>query len=343
MAMEHHHFHWLEKLQVQIITIAGLFAVYFLAWPVVRPADPLSPVAFLPLGDYGCAVGFAAVFCVLVAVCAVATVAVRPVAALLAATLAAGGVSLRSPQIRALLWARQGDMAAMYGELMLEAVMLAMLAALASLIVVLVRRAVRAVKPDWLWRDPMADLTEAQHRDAARTHAPKRGGLIAAVFGKAVHEKIVALGTVGGGGAGRPDSRRFLCIRSAACALLAGVVAVLLLLLLLRSADRGQIIFALIASFTIGVFVAQQAFPSPHGLVAMVLPMLTAVGFYAVGWAGAVSGQAADWTTVSILYRALPIDWFTAGGGGALLGFWISQRVHEFRHVHQRHEQGDTL
>jgi hypothetical protein len=29
---------------------------------------------------------------------------------------------------------------------------------------------------------------------------------------------------------------------------------------------------------------------------------------------------------------ALPIDWMTVGEGGALLGYWVSQRIHEIRH-----------
>ncbi len=336
--MEHHHFHGLEKLQVQIMTVAGLLAVYFLAWPVVRPDDPLSPMTFLPLGGYGSAVAFAGMFCVLVALCAVVTVAVRPVGALLAATLSAGAISLRSPQIRGLLWTRTADLDGVYCELMLEAVMLAMLAAAGSLIVYLVRRLVRSVRPQWLWTDPMAELTDEQRANVTDAPSDAKGGIVAMLFGQAVHSMLVSLGKEGSRIAGRRDPLRIVLARCAACIAMASVIAVVILTVVLRSADRGQIIFALVASFTAGVFFAHQAFPQPYALVVWILPMVISVGFYATAWLVATPGQATDWSKVNVLFRALPVDWLTAGGGGALLGFWASHRVHEFRHVHGHHE-----
>ena len=281
------------------MTVLGLLGVYFLAWPIVRPDDPLSPMTFLPLGNYGSAVGFAVVFCMLVAVCAIATVKVRPVGALLSATLAVGGVSLRSPQIRAMLWDRQGDLGGLYAQLMIEVATMALLAAAASLIVLLVRRAAGAINPDWLWKDPMA--AESAERPAA----------------------TVELG------------------RCAVSVVLAGVIATVILAATMRSADRGQILFALLVSFTVAVFVAHQVFPQPYALSVWVLPMVIAVFFYAVAWVKMRSGVAGGWVAVHTLFRALPVDWMTAGGGGALLGFWVSQRVHEFRHVHPQHQEGE--
>ena len=324
------------------MTLAGVLAVYFLAWPVVRPADPLSPMTFLPLGGYASAGAFAGMFCVLVGLCAVVTVAVRPVGALLAATLSAGAVSLRSPQIRGLLWTRPADLDGVYSELMLEAVMLAMLAALASLIAYLVRRLVGAVRPEWVWTDPLADLTDEQRKNVTDAPGDTKGGLVAFVFGSAAHTMLVSLGKEGSRTAGRRDPMRIVLARCFACVAMAGVIAVVILMVVMRSADRGQIIFALVASFTAGVFFAHQAFPQPHALIVWVLPMVIAIGFYAAAWLVATPGQAADWAKVNVLFRALPVDWLTAGGGGALLGFWASHRVHEFRHLHghHAHEQG---
>lgn len=335
--MEHHHFHWLEKLQVQIITIAGLLAVYFLAWPVVRPADPLSPMTFLPLAGYGSTVNFAAVFCMLVAICAVVTVAVRPVGALLAATLAAGGVSLRSPQIRSLLWTRQGDMAAMYGELMLEAALLAVLAAAAALIVVLVRRMMAAIRPNWLWKDPLAEQQHARidNAPAGRSKASRADRLAAMRYLRLL---TADAREHGGRTGGRREPVRIRLGRCLACVLMASAIAIVMLAVIMRSTDRGQIIFALLASFTVGVFFAHQVFPQPYALTVWILPMVIAVGVYAAASTGATSSQVGGWARVSTLYRALPVDWLTAGGGGALLGFWVSQRVHEFRCMHHHYE-----
>ena len=314
------------------MSVVGLTAVYFLAWPAVRPDNPLSPITFLPLGGYASAAAFAGVFCLLVGLCAVVTVAVRPVGALLAATLSAGAISLRSPQIRGLLWTRPADLDGVYCQLMLEAVMLAMLAAAGALIVYFVRRLIGAVRPDWLWRDPLLELTDEQRKDLGDSWADRDE------HGKPTFSLLSWAGKRGSRIAGLAVPLRVTIVRGVACAALAGAVAVIVLLLLMRSADRGQIIFALVASFTVGVFAGQQAFPTSHGLVALVLPMFIAVGFYAVAWLVATPGQAADWSKVSVLFRALPVDWLTAGGGGALLGFWASQRVHEFRLVHHEHE-----
>lgn len=342
--MEHHHHHWLEKLQVQIVTAAGLFAMYFLAWPIVRPPhDPLSPMVFLPLGGLGSMAAFAGVFCVLVAVCAVVTIAVRPVAALLAATLAAGGASLRSEQIRRVFWARQADMAGLYTELMLEAIMLALLAALAVLIVFLVRRLMAAVRPNWMWTDPVAELTDEQRANAGDAPMDKVK-LIPLDFVAAIYVYLRSLMV----GASKDASREVglretipvTVGRCLACVAVASLIAVLLLMALMRSADRGQIIFALVASFTVAVFVGHQLFPQPYALVIWALPMVIAVVFYAIAWAVApAAGHVTDWAKVNMLFRALPIDWLAAGGGGALLGFWASQRVHEYRLVHHHHEQ----
>jgi len=342
--MEHHHFHWLEKLQVQIMTIVGLLAVYFLAWPAVRPDDPLAPMTFLPLGGYGSAAGFAIVFCLLVAVCAAATVAVRPVGGLLSATLAAGAVSLRSPQIRALLWARQGDVGNLYAQLMAEALMLAVLATVASLIVFVVRRTAAAINPNWLWKNPMTEPADPQREEASdspaakvETSSPDADATLWARIRSAVH----AAGQQASRVAGRREGARLMVGRCAACVLVAAIIATVMLVAVMQSSDRGQIIFALLVSFTVGLFVAHQIFPQPHALVAWVLPMIIAVGFYAMAWAGVRPDGPGDWARVNVLFRALPVDWLTAGGGGALLGFWISQRVHEYRHVHHGHEHGE--
>jgi len=342
--MEHHHHHVLEKLQVQVITVAGLLAVYFLAWPIVRPPhDPLSPMVFLPLGGLATMAAFAGVFCVLVAVCAVVTIAVRPVAGLLAATLAAGGVSLRSERIFDLLCVRKADIAGLYTELMLEAVMLALLAAVAALIVFLVRRLIATVRPTWIWTDPVAELT-AEQRDSAGDAPMDKAKLIPLDFLAAIYAYLRSLMVTAGKSASRKAGLReaipVAVGRCLACTAVASVIAILLLMALMRSADRGQIIFALVASFTIAVFVGHQLFPQPYALVIWALPMVIAVGFYVVAWAVApAAGEVTNWAKVNMLFRALPVDWLTAGGGGALLGFWASQRVHEFRLVHHHHEQ----
>ena len=47
---------------------------------------------------------------------------------------------------------------------------------------------------------------------------------------------------------------------------------------------------------------------------------------------------------VPLYARALPLDWLTAGSAGALLGYWLSARVHELKLLEKLQERlnGDS-
>ena len=110
------------------------------------------------------------------------------------------------------------------------------------------------------------------------------------------------------------------------------VVALVLLMLLMRSSDRGQILFALLAAFLSASAIAHQVFPTPHSIVVWGMPMLVAIGLYALAAFTAGHGEGA-WIGLPKYAGALPVDWLTAGCGGALIGYWISERIHELRHI----------
>jgi len=295
--MNHRRFHWLEKIQVELATLVALAAVYFLVWPHLRPDDPEGPVTFVSVGGYGHLAAFALIVWVLAAAAAVVTIHSRPEGAMLAAFIGAGGVSLHSPSVRPLLWLWQDRLAGLYGRLILEVLLLAAVLAVAAGIVLLVRRMIAAIRPGWIWRSPVGAAP-----------APAQSG------------------------SGRRRGNRDLLARSIACLLLGMLIAVILLLLLMRSGDRGQALFALLMSFVVGVMVAHQVFPSPYSVVAWTMPVATAIVFYVLFALSSMSGSSNAWTRVPFYAYALPIDWMTVGAGGALLGFWISQRIHEIRH-----------
>jgi hypothetical protein len=352
--MDHRRLHLLEKVQVQLAAVAALVVVYFLLWPLLRPSDPHSPVAFVPTGSYGDAAMFAAAVWVLAGACALMTISARPEGALLASLIGAGGMSLRSAAVRPLLWR---DLGSLHGQFIADMLILLAVVLVALAVVALVRWAISWVRPQWLWRSPIAGLTEDERKgraEAARDGGGRRAFLrvLASVFAPG----LARSGGLGGpgrdvSGSGTSPARRKasaskLCLSSLGCAALAAVIAVAVVLLLMRSAQRGQILFAVFVGFFLALFVSHQAFPTSLTPVAWAVPMLVGIGFYVLA-AFTVGGPASSysggggagpgaWADVPFYAQVLPVDWLTAGAGGGLLGYWLSCRVQELRHIEGR-------
>jgi hypothetical protein len=112
-------------------------------------------------------------------------------------------------------------------------------------------------------------------------------------------------------------------------------LALSLVWLLARSSDRGQILFALLAGNFLATLVAYQVFPSRSRWAAWASALAAGVVFYVLAAVGAPRTGAGAWVFVANCSQALPIDWITAGLGGALLGFWGSSRLHEGKFLDQ--------
>jgi hypothetical protein len=124
--------------------------------------------------------------------------------------------------------------------------------------------------------------------------------------------------------------------RGAACLAVGLGVALVMLWLLLRSPERGQILFALLVSFVLAALIAHQLLPSRHSMLMWTLPFVVAMFLYAMGAALDLGESPRAWAIVPLRARALPIDWMTAGCGGAFLGYWLSARIHEMRFIEKR-------
>jgi len=331
--MKHRDFHLLEKIQVQLATVGTLCIVYFGLWPALRPGGPQDPASFLATGGIMTLLAFAVALWALAGLCALVTIHARPEGALVAALFGAAGISLHSPKIRALLWARENDLPAMYGQLIAEVLILAAVVLGAVVAVSLVRAVIGLYKPGWLWTGPLAKLRKDE--------PPQQGRSAGAVLMAALRHGPLGLFLRKGLGELAGDPRRKPTLRQTAGFLGLGlVIAVVVLLLLMRSPQRGQILFALVVSFALGVTLAHQAFPSPYSILALAMPVAAAVGFYILASvATSVTEMPLIWTDVPYYGRALPVDWVTAGGGGALLGFWISSRLHEIKYVSQQEQE----
>jgi len=297
--------HWLEKLQVQVAVVAGAGAVFLHFWRCARPADPLGPATFLPTGSTGGLLGAAVIFLALAALCGLVTVTSRPEGALAAALLGLGGLSLRSPSMEVLLRQWEGSFRGAYTKMGIELLLFAGLVLVGLVLTVLARRIVAAVRPQWLWHD----LREGLDEKNAKKHA--------------------------GESHGKKGDRRETLLRCLGCLALAAAISGALVFVLTQSALRGQIVFAVLASFVVGVAIAHQFLPAPCGMVAWVLPVIVGIAYYILGtvWVG-----QGGWMDVRAASQALPIDWIAAGGGGAMLGYWFSARVHETRVLEQEEE-----
>ena len=76
--MTPHFKHWLAKTQVEVTAAAGMAAMWFLAWPMLRPWDGDGALVFVPSGAYASLGVFAGIVLLVAVVCAVLTLGARP-------------------------------------------------------------------------------------------------------------------------------------------------------------------------------------------------------------------------------------------------------------------------
>jgi hypothetical protein len=317
--------------------------MYFCLWHQVQPADPQLPVSFFAAGGAGQLSVFIGISILTAVAVGALTISARPVGAIMAAILGVGGLGIKSQSFRGLLWSRQGDAAnpqelqSMFGRLVAEVAVLTVLAVAIALIVLLSRRLAGRAAPGWMWRDPLEDSIAPLPRGTP----PPKGFLNAAI-------KAMGLGAVDYTVPGQKDSlvricpsTRELLARMVSCLVMAGLIAGSLLLVLMQSDERGQTIFAVLASFTVAVLIAHHITPSPYPLVAWAPPLVLGIVFYVLGSMTQTGRSPQDWINVPKYARTLPIDWMTFGIGGGLLGYWFSSRLHEAKHIEDLEAQDE--
>ncbi|MEI7836817.1 MAG: hypothetical protein WCK05_10470 [Planctomycetota bacterium] len=338
--MDHRRSHLWEKLHVETVALAALGGVYYWLWPALAAGDPQAAVAFLPPGHWSDMVGLLVVLLAVSVVCAAVTIAARPQAGMLAALVGVAGVCCRSPGTRTLFW-ESPDMApgAIMVLLAAEVILLGVLFSLASFVVEFVRAATTRLVGPLAWKDPLATLTDLQRNAMV---PPADGNDVAdALLPGPLHDLLVHFGRKGSRDAGlrRWDARMFA--RCLACAVTGSALASVILLVFIQSADRGQVLFALLVSFLLGAMVAHQRFPAPYSMVAILMAACTGALFYLTAAIASVGAGPNAWLLAPVhagpgtlpYAAALPLDWIAAGGGGAVIGFWISERMHEARYL----------
>jgi hypothetical protein len=136
-------------------------------------------------------------------------------------------------------------------------------------------------------------------------------------------------------------NRKTAIVCTVSCLAATVLYSSIMLMLLMQSTRRGQIIFALFASFLLATLIAHQQFATQFSVVSWASALLTGVLFYTLAIAKSGHVEPNVWTAVQESARALPIDWMTAGGAGGVLGYWISERIHELKHI-ERHAENES-
>lgn len=332
--------HLLEKLQIQLATIIAGVVVYVAAWPAVRPWDVEGPLAFIASGNALGMVWLALIVWVVAAIVAAVTFSARPEGTLVAVLLACGALSIRSAQVRSLLWRRSDQVAGTYAAMILETFLMAAVLVGAVAIVSLVRTAFAAARPRWLWQDPLQRLgvREGTEPRGHRACWLRETGLLLGILPRSSGLPVEQTGR---DGRFTPQKAALSLPRAAASLASAGAVALIMFWILLQSAERGQILFAVLTSVALGALVAHQMLPSSHSMLVWTIPFIVGIFVYGLCSGMSLGDSPRAWTAVPLRARVLPIDWLTAGGGGAFLGCWLSARIHEMRFIekHERNEE----
>jgi len=319
--------HTVEKLGVQLAAVTGLAAAYWVFWPLVRPEDPVGPLALLRLGALDRLVAFAVGMLVLAVACGAVTIHARPEGAVLVLAAAGSGLSLHSQPIRALLWLRDDSLGGLFWQLLGEMALLAMVMGAAVAMLGVVRGAVGRRLRRWRWRDTAAQGSHDEGGAAGRAGGSLRG----------FADWLV--GTAADGAARTPAARREQSLRRWLGVLTDAAVSAAIILLLMQSSDRGQVLFAVFAGCALGAMIVQMPFPGRCPLGAVVAPLLVGAAFYAVAAAGATPDGPQAWMAVPHYAKALPIDWVTVAPAGSLLGHWTVMRMRESKVIDAREEQ----
>ncbi len=337
--------HFLEKIEFQVTAIAAAAVVYWFVWPLLIPVDPEWPICFIVRGAYMSMWMLAGFACAIGLACGALTVTARPQTAAMALVLGLGGLSLRSPRIWSLLWASQDAMPAMYWRMALEVLVLMAVVVIASAMAGIGRRIVASLVGGLLWRDPLIDLDDDRREAYNRELAARNAEKLSPWFVWAIVSLFSApLGIIRVPNVKRSEKLpgRDTVVRGLLGFMISVTASAIVVFLLLRSPERGQVLFALFAGCFLGVFLSQKIVPTHTNLRAWVTPVAMGVLLYVLAAISSVGAGRGAWLDVARYARALPIDWITAGLGGAMLGHWEELRMREARYIDESLEDSQA-
>ncbi len=326
-----------EKAQVLLTAGVALAAVYYVFWRGFIGDDPGNPIALVPDGRFGAIISLGILLCVLAGIAGLTTTRSRPEGAILAALIGLGGLSLRSPWMRPLLWMQPDHLPSLFWQMALEILIFAVILLLAEAVAGLFRGLIKRFKPSWVWTDPLADLS-AEQRNLIKTDGVAslpspdeckwmavtgEFGLMAWLVKHLLHRSAAK--------EAQADSMQTALKRSLTCLATGVLLGIIMVSIIMQSTLRGQVLFALFAGFFVSALAARHFFPVRSIFIAWAMPLITALVFYGLAAFSSANALPDFWATARPQFQALPIDWLTAGCSGAVLGFWTAGRMLEFR------------
>lgn len=325
--MNYQKLHTLEKIQVEIAAGIALALTYFVIGPISGSWDPLSPSVFVANASFQKLFAFGVLVWTLAAGCSLLTMSSRPQGAMIAALVGAAGISLHSRSIQGLFMEYQESHITIFMLLIVETLILLLFLFATEAVVYFVRHAMARFGVKWLFRGRVfryephgLELAEWIEKTETADTAERIGFL-------PIWAEIRILRK------GDKANARETLTTALSCMGMSILIATVLLLVLLQSSERGQVIAGIFISFVVAVLASHQKFPTPFAFVAWSAPMLTAILFYILSAATVVDSSAVATGRLHAYALGLPVDWMTAGGAGAVLGFWVSERIHELRHI----------
>jgi len=329
--MSHERWHAIEKIQVQVAAAAALAFMYFVGWRLIHPTDVDGVVVFLPTFRIGSLALFALVVWAMAAATAVITVSARLEGAVLALLVGVAGASMRTEPMRRLVNRLEPNVAGLMISLAVEIVVLLVILAGAMAVIAVVREILGRLLPEWMvpMRRPSAPVESAD--GAGRP------------WGRTLLTLLLGFGFV------RTDMKTHLMSLPAArnskdkpsaleltqtiliafaLTLLAGLLGMMLTLLAPDSVERGQILFALAISFFLAAWVVSYFVPAGFSAPYWSAPLVLAIVIYLKNcWVA--PDPPLTWARIGAMANILPVDWLTAGCGGAVGGYWLSCRLNE--------------
>lgn len=321
--MSHERWHFLEKIEVEAAALAALAFGWFVLWPMVRPMHVDETAVFVVTGSWARLAVLALGTWAIAAICAVLTISSRRQGALLATLAGVLAMSLRSVPMRPMLMRYEVDLPSLMAPMMLETLLLTAVVAGAVVVIEAVRLGARRVAPGWVW--PETAVTHQKKPGAGRGKARRNAG----PTGGAPPSEDAEPGYLArrfGLTPGLAIDKQMVPFVMPLVVTLAG--GLIIMSMTLFSNDRMQIVFSLILSFFAAALAAGYLFPSRTSLPCLAAPVLMGIILYAVSARMPYSGVL-TWSELGPWAHVLPLDWISAGCGGAVGGYWLSCRLLE--------------